>query len=117
MLEEVCHWGGSEVSNTQTKPSGFLSLLPVYTDVELSAMSPSRLLACCHVPTVITMDQTSQTESQSQGNSFFCKSWCDHGIFSRQKNTSKDSFLFFVFCFLTPNIILKFRGSRKDSCS
>jgi hypothetical protein len=25
--------------------------------------------------------------------------------------------LFFVFCFLTPNIILKFRGSRKDSCS
>ena len=50
LLKEVCHWGvGFRVSKVQVYPSVSLFLLPMNSDVELSAISPAPCLpVCCH---------------------------------------------------------------------
>lgn len=74
---------GFEVSKSQARPSGSLFLLPVDPDVELLApLAPC--LPVAMYPTMMIMDETSETVSQLQLRALFYKSCLGHGVSPQQ---------------------------------
>ena len=75
---------GFEVPKVHAKPKVPL-LLSVDVDVELSATSLHHVcLRAAMLLTMRLMDSTSETVSQPQLNTCFCKTGCDHGVSSQQ---------------------------------